>query len=164
MAVRIREVMERIVRSPVYRSEVDASLQLGLPGFTLRGRELFAAFEPHRERVTAAGIEYSPALYRLELVYPFRHIIVFQNRTYDEPTLRLPAQTASVVPIAAFPDLIKRTCALLESADALLSLWEVDPAAAQSRVLKYQQQFQQITEALGLQGVYGGIHDSNSSL
>lgn len=161
----INEIMKSIVASSTYRKEVGASFQLGLPKFTVRNNELFVTFYPHLEIYSNQAVSYYPPQYEIELLYPFRHIVLFRNIPYTtDKGIASRSEPVRRIPVSDMTKNINSIRELFSRADDILRCREKDNADLQSLVLDYNKHYFITAESMGLQAIYGGTYDPHSCL
>ena len=163
--MKIDEIMKNVVTSSIYRKEVGTSLQLGLPKFTMRNHELFVMFYPHLEIYSNDAVSYYPPQYEIELLYPFRHIVLFRNIHYTtDKNLAPHSEPVRNIPVSDLAANIDYIRVLFSKADEILQCRENDTADLQSLVLDYNKHYYEVAESMGLQVIYGGAYDPHSCL
>lgn len=161
----INGIMKNIAASSIYKKEVGTSFQLGLPRFLSRENELFIKFYPHLERYSNETLSYYLPQYELELVYPFRHVVLFRNLSYTINerciTKKDPVCKIHTRDLAANADYVR---VLFSLADDVIYCREENSDNLQYLVLNYDRQYILTAESMGLQAIYGGTYDSHSCL
>ena len=154
--MRIDELMKNIVSSSTYQKEIGTSCQLGLPIFTMRNNELFVTFYPHTEKFSNGAVSYFAPQYELELIYPFRHIVLLRNLffTRNEPGISFdePVYNCSLNDFEANVDCLHK---LFSMADEILYSRENVSKELTVLVSEYKKSYTHFIESTGLQAIYG---------
>lgn len=78
------DVMKQISRHYIVQSQMSMNMQLGLPYLCRKNNKLCMCFKPHKEVYKEGYVEFYPQQYILEFVYPFEHVINFQNIMFEK--------------------------------------------------------------------------------
>lgn len=149
-----QEMMEKLIRHPILRTNTGLQMQLGLPYLEKRRGKLCATFFPHREDFRDGNIEFYTPQYKITWVYPFEQIIFFENSLYyAAPNL---SQPVKCIPIDRYAErgrlLIKD---LYTECSTILKLYERDKTVSDVTLRKYQNAYIETLQALDLTGIYG---------
>ncbi len=72
------QMLKQLRNHPVM-CEVGIEMVMGFPFFEVRHNKLYASFRPHREQKDGNRTIFFKPAYRIEFVYPFRHLCRFDN-------------------------------------------------------------------------------------
>ena len=78
------DVVKQISRHYIVQSQMSMNMQLGLPYLCRKNNKLCMCFKPHKEVYKEGYVEFYPQQYILEFVYPFEHVINFQNIMFEK--------------------------------------------------------------------------------
>lgn len=163
-------IMKNIVTSSIYKKEIGTAFQLGLPRFIFRSNELFMKFYPHLEKYFDGIVSYYPPQYELELVYPFRHIVLFKNLAYTtDPYSFVDKDPVCKIHTRDLAVNVSDLYDLFSLADEIIQCREADieyknQHHLQSLVLNYDKHYILTAKSMRLQTIYGGAYDSHSCL
>lgn len=90
------QLIDRLADTPLVRDEIAMQMQLGLPWLFMQGRELCISFNPHREDFYDGMIRCYAPQYEAAWVYPFVHVVRFQDLAYADQTPNLSAPLAEL--------------------------------------------------------------------
>lgn len=149
-----KELVKKLSRHPVVTSEMAMQVQLGLPYLEKRKDLLCISFKPHREAIREGMLEFYPPVYEIAWVYPFNHLIRFENISYfREINLSEPVQSIH-------PEVYAGRCKyimaeLYEKCSRVLAIQEQNGDVSDITLKKYQQAYAEAVRDLGLTLVYG---------
>ena len=129
-------------------------VQLGLPSLERRNNKLCISFKAHGERLNGEHIEFYEPQYEIAWVYPFEHLISFENLRYSQ-------NVQMIDPVAEIPlDDYSRhgiyvVAQLYEKCTRVLTFQEQDGMVSDLSLRKYQQAYYEAVRDLGLEAVYG---------
>ncbi len=87
----LRETESRLHGSPLFDYEIPLQMQLGLPYLYEKNGSLFLNYFLHRQRYESGMLHLYPKRYQLELIYPFRRIVLFEDcRRYMPDDAEIP--------------------------------------------------------------------------
>lgn len=147
------ELVKKLSNSPIVRSEVSMQMQLGLPWLEMKNGELCIRFRPHKEEYRNGKMRFFAPLYEIEWVYPFEHVILFRNLTYeDRIDTKTPLHEVGgdwVLGIGKH-----YTKELYEGCSEVLSFREKNGRVNDIVISKYQNLYRKSVERLELQKLY----------
>lgn len=149
-----RELVKRLSRHPVATSDMTMQVQLGLPYLERRNGKLCVSFKPHVEMVNGENIEFYRHQYEIAWVYPFNHMISFENLAYSQnidlaaPVSEMPLSHYSKHGVFVVEELYKKCT-------RVLAFQEKDGEVSDLSLRKYQQAYYEVVRDLGLDAVYG---------
>lgn len=149
-----KEVVKKLSQHPVVTNDIAMQVQLGLPYLERRSNKLCISFKAHVERLNGEYIEFYEPQYEIAWVYPFEHLISFENLRYSQ-------NVQMIDPVAEIPlDDYSRhgiyvVAQLYEKCTRVLSFQEQDGMVSDLSLRKYQQAYFEAVYELGLEAVYG---------
>lgn len=149
-----KELVKKLSRHPVVTSDMAMQVQLGLPYLEKRKDLLCISFKPHRETIREGMLEFYPPVYEIAWVYPFNHLIRFENISYfREINLSEPVQRIRSEVYAGRCKYIMAE--LYEKCSRVLAIQEQNGDVSDITLKKYQQAYAEAVRDLGLTLVYG---------
>lgn len=86
-----KQLMNRLADTPLVRNEIAMQMQLGFPWLSMQSGELCISFKPHQEDFDGGTIRCYAPQYEAAWVYPFVHVVRFQDLAYADQTPDLSA-------------------------------------------------------------------------
>lgn len=149
-----KEVVKKLSQHPVVTNDMAMQVQLGLPYLERRNNKLCISFKAHGERLNGEYIEFYKPQYEITWVYPFEHLISFQNLRYSQ-NLHVTASVAEI-PLKYYSEHgIYMVEQLYEKCGRILTFQEQDGMVSDLSLRKYQQAYYEAVRDLGLEAVYG---------
>lgn len=149
-----KEVVKKLSQHPVMTNDMAMQIQLGFPYLEKSNGKLCISFKPHMERLDGDNIGFYRPQYSIKWVYPFEHLISFENLGYSQ-------SIDLTVPVAKIPMKIYSRHGvymveqLYEKCTRVLSFQEMDGRISDLTLKKYQQAYYEVVQELGLEAVYG---------
>lgn len=149
-----KEVVKKLSQHPVVTNDMSMQIQLGLPYLERRNGKLCISFKPHIERLDRDNIEFFSPVYEIAWVYPFEHLIAFENLTYSQNIdLTAPVTKISLKNYGSHG--VYMVEHLYEKCTRVLSFQEKDGNVSDLSIKKYQQAYCEVVRDLELEAVYG---------
>lgn len=145
--------MVKQMRAHPVMCEVGMEMAMGFPFFEVRRHALYARFLLHREQKSADRTTFFRPAYRVEFLFPFRHLSRFDNLVLEgEEEAGLPARCAEG---AAFEQEYARAAAEIHRlSDQILQEAARNGFPAADRLTEYRQEVLGAIRALDLSDVY----------
>lgn len=149
-----REVVKKLSQHPVVTNDMAMQVQLGLPYLERKNGELCISFKPHTERLNGEDVEFYKPQYEITWVYPFNHLISFENLCYSQnidlttPIAKMPLKYYSRHGVYMVEQ-------LYEKCTRVLTFQEKDGDVSELSLRKYQRAYYETVRDLGLGSVYG---------
>ncbi|MBR4039924.1 MAG: hypothetical protein IKJ11_07485 [Clostridia bacterium] len=144
-------MMKRLRDHPVMR-EVGMEMTMGFPFYSVRANTLHVRFLLHREHFSAESAVFCKPAYRVEFVFPFRHLCRFDNLVLqDAPGAGMPAHDAQGT--AFMQEYARMATQVRMHSDRLLQ--EAAGSGLKAETLaQYNRIVSEAIDALGLSDVY----------
>ncbi len=160
-------ILKTIVTSSTYRKEIGISFQVGFPKFSLRNNELYVTVYPHLERYHDGVIDFYLPQYIMELVYPFRRVVLLENNScFVEEWSDVSKKPVCQVSMKNLEENKEHIEKLFSAADDLLLFRKenVKSLSLSQSVMEYERLYSATIKFMGLQKIYGGIYASYRDL
>ncbi len=151
----LREIEIRLRSHPLIECEIPLQVQFGLPYLYEKNGQLFLRYLLHRQRYEGGILLIYPKRYELELIYPFRRIVLF-----EDCRRHMPEHTETLLCSVEADRLLTCGKMLLEElyakADKVIHFWGQDRALLEKSLLDCQNVRQEIIKEFNLGSLYGG--------
>lgn len=150
-----KKLVDQLARHPIVQTEMAMQMQLGLPYLERRNGKLCISFRPHKEILRDNMIEFYPQQYKLAWVYPFNHLIQFENLLYSgAEDYSVPIRKMS---LSHYTSVVMYAVeALYAECNRVLTLQQRDGRVSDVALRYYQRAYYEAAEQLGLMALYGG--------
>lgn len=147
------KLLRKMSKHPLIRSDISLQVQFGLPLLEKRNECLCMSFKPHKEILENGKLFVYPQQYEVEFIYPFNHIIKFNNLIYYQKIdLSKPISFIDPQWMATKGKYILNE--LYNACDRVLKFQEQDGKVSDLSISKYQKIYYDTAESLGLLELY----------
>lgn len=151
----LREIETRLHGSPFFDYEIPLQMQFGLPYLYEKNGSLFLQYFLHRQRYESGMLYLYPKRYQLELLYPFRRIVLFEDcRRHTLDDAEIPVCMVNKNRLIAEGKIVLDE--LYVKADQVIDFWMVDRTLFEKSFFDFGKIRMEIIKEFGLDSLYGG--------
>ncbi len=151
----LREIEIRLRSHPLIECEIPLQVQFGLPYLYEKRGQLFLRYILHRQKFESGMLFIFSKRYELELMYPFRRIVLF-----EDCRRQMPEYTENLVCRMEADSLLTGGKMLWDElyakADEVIGFWKQDRVLLEKSLFDCQNIYREIIREFNLGFLYGG--------